>query len=167
MDKAYTNCRFTTWAFLILDLFLCRLSQLPLLLPSHFSRVRLCAAPETAAHQAPLSLGFCGQEHWSGSPFPSPMHESEVAQSCPIPSGPMDCSLPGSSVHGIFQARVLERGAIEMATYIYVCVYIYIYIRNRDGLLIPSRFFFNSVISRTYRIILHPRILLLFSPYRT
>ena len=34
--------------------------------------------------------------------------ESEVAQSCPILSDPMDCSLPGSSIHGIFQARVLE-----------------------------------------------------------
>ena len=41
------------------------------------SRVRLCATPETAAHQAPLSLGFSRQEHWSGLPFPSPMHESE------------------------------------------------------------------------------------------
>ena len=37
--------------------------------------------------------------------------ESEVAQSCPTPSDLMDCSLPGSSVHGIFQARVLEWGA--------------------------------------------------------
>src|SRR5574342_424380 len=37
--------------------------------------------------------------------------ESEVAQSCPTPSHPMDYSLPGSSVHGIFQARVLEWGA--------------------------------------------------------
>ena len=37
--------------------------------------------------------------------------ESEDAQSCPTPSDPMDCSLPGSSVHGIFQARVLEWGA--------------------------------------------------------
>ena len=37
--------------------------------------------------------------------------ESEVAQSCPTLSDPMDCSLPGSSVHGIFQARVLEWGA--------------------------------------------------------
>ena len=44
---------------------------------SHFSRVRLCATPETAAHQAPSSLGFSRQEHWSGLPFPSPMHESE------------------------------------------------------------------------------------------
>ena len=38
--------------------------------------------------------------------------ESEVPQSCPTLSDPMDCSLPGSSVHGIFQARVLEWGAI-------------------------------------------------------
>jgi len=37
--------------------------------------------------------------------------ESEVAQSCPTLSNPMDCSLPGSSIHGIFQARVLEWGA--------------------------------------------------------
>ena len=38
--------------------------------------------------------------------------ESEVAQSCPTLSNAMDCSLPGSSIHGIFQARVLEWGAI-------------------------------------------------------
>ena len=38
--------------------------------------------------------------------------ESEVSESCPTLSDPMDCSLPGSSVHGIFQARVLEWGAI-------------------------------------------------------
>ena len=43
--------------------------------------------------------------------------ESEVAQSCPTPSDPMDCSLPGSSVHGIFQARVLEWGAIAFSMY--------------------------------------------------
>ena len=48
-----------------------------LLLLSRFSRVRLCATPQTAAHQAPLSLGFSRQEPWSGLPFPSPMHESE------------------------------------------------------------------------------------------
>ena len=48
-----------------------------LLLLSRFSRARLCAAPQTAAHQAPPSLGLSRQEHWSGLPFPSPMHESE------------------------------------------------------------------------------------------
>ena len=42
--------------------------------------------------------------------------ESEVAQSCPISSDPMDCSLPGSSVHGIFQARVLEWGTIVLSS---------------------------------------------------
>ena len=92
-----------------------------LLLLSRFSRARLCATPEMAAHQAPPSLGFSRQEHWSGLPCPSPMHEvkseSEVAQSCPTVSDPMDCSPPGSSVHGIFQARVLEWGAIAFSVH--------------------------------------------------
>ena len=48
-----------------------------LLLLSRFSHVRLCVTPQTAAHQSPPSLGFSRQEHWSGLPFPSPMHESE------------------------------------------------------------------------------------------
>ena len=86
-----------------------------LLLLSCFSRVRPCATPQTAAHQAPPPLGFSRQEHWSGVPFPSLMRESEVAQSCPTLSDPMDCSLPGSSVHGIFQARALEWGAIAFS----------------------------------------------------
>ena len=55
----------------------CFSPSLLLLLLSRFSRVRLCAIPETAVYQAPPSLGFCRQEHWSGLPFPSPMHESE------------------------------------------------------------------------------------------
>ena len=41
--------------------------------------------------------------------------ESEVTQSCPTLCDPMDCSLPGSSAHGIFQARVLEWGAIAFS----------------------------------------------------
>ena len=68
-----------------------------LLLLSRFSHVWLCATPEMAAHQAPPSLGFSRQEHWSGLPFPSPMHESEVAQSCLTPSDPMVCSPAASS----------------------------------------------------------------------
>ena len=48
-------------------------------------------------------MAFPKQDYWSGLPFPSPMHESEVTQSCPTLSHPMDCSLPGSSVHGIFR----------------------------------------------------------------
>ena len=42
--------------------------------------------------------------------------EREVAQSCPTLQDPMDCSLPGSSVHGIFQARVLKWDAIAFST---------------------------------------------------
>ena len=51
--------------------------MLLLLLISCFSSVRLCATPETAVQQAPPSLGFSRQEHWSELPFPSPMQESE------------------------------------------------------------------------------------------
>ena len=50
--------------------------SLLLLLLSHFSHVQLCVTPCTVAHQASPSLGFSRQEHWSGLPFPSPMHES-------------------------------------------------------------------------------------------
>ena len=71
-----------------------------------------------AAHQAPPSLGFSRQEHWSELPFPSPMHESEKGKwSRSVVSDstdPMDCSLPGSSIHGIFQARVLEWGTTAL-----------------------------------------------------
>ena len=91
--------------------------MLLLLLLSRFSCVQLCVTPETAVHQAPPSLGFSRQEHWSGLPFPSPMHESEsdVTQSCLTLCDPMDCSLPGSSIHGIFQARVLKWVAIAFS----------------------------------------------------
>ena len=52
------------------------------------------------------------------------MKWSEVARSCPTLCNPMDCSLSGSSVHGIFQARVLEWGAIAFSTILYMVVYI-------------------------------------------
>ena len=51
-------------------------------------------------------------DHLSKAPPPS---ESKVVQSCPTLCSPMDCSLPGSSVHGIFQARVLEWVAISFS----------------------------------------------------
>ena len=49
-------------------------SKALLLLLSCFNCVQPCATPKMAAHQAPPSLGFSRQEHWSGLPFPSPMH---------------------------------------------------------------------------------------------
>ena len=85
-------------------------------------------------------MGLSRQEYWSGLPFPSPgdLVETwisctagrfftnwapkeapfcccELAQSCPTLCNPMDCSLPGSSVHGIFQARILEWVAISFS----------------------------------------------------
>ena len=57
-----------------------------------------------------------------GSPFPSPMRESEVIQSCPTLHDPMDCSPPGPSFHGIFQARVLESVAIAFSEINYTSI---------------------------------------------
>ena len=99
------------------------MTNLLLLLLSHFSRVRLCATPWTAAHQAPPSLGFSSvlvsKNTGVGCRFllqcMKVKSESEVAQSCPTLSNPMDYSPPGSSVHGIFQARVLEWSAIAFS----------------------------------------------------
>ena len=56
--------------------------------------------------------------------------ESEVTQSCPTPSNPTDCPLPGSSIHGIFQATVLEWGAIAFS-YIYITYDYTVEVRNR------------------------------------
>ena len=69
-----------------------------------------------AAHQAPLSLGFyIGVGCHFLLQCMKVKSESEVTQSCPTLSDPMDCSLPGSSIHGLFQARVLEWGAIAFS----------------------------------------------------
>ena len=64
------------------------------------------ATPWTVAHQAPPSMGFSRQKYWSGCccllHCVKVKSESEVAQSHPNLCDPMDCSLPGSSIHGIF-----------------------------------------------------------------
>ena len=94
-----------------------------LLLLSHFSRVRLCVTPQTSIHQAPPFLGFSwdspGKNTGVGCRFllqcMKVKSESEVAHSCLTLSDPMDCSLAGPSIHGIFQARVVEWGAISFS----------------------------------------------------
>ena len=90
-----------------------------LLLLSHFSRVQLCATPETAAHQDPHPWHSPGKNTGVGCHFllqcVKVKSESEVAQSCPTPNDHMDCSLLGSSIHGICQARVLEWVAIAFS----------------------------------------------------
>ena len=86
---------------------------LPLLLLSHFSRVRPHRRQPT---RLPHPWDSPGKNTGVGCHFllqcRKVKSEREVAQSRPTLSEPMDCSLPGSSVHGIFQARVLEWGAI-------------------------------------------------------
>ena len=59
-----------------------------------------------------VAISFSNEWKWEVK-----VSESEVAQSCPTLNNPMDCSLPGSSIHGIFQARVLEWGAIAFSEY--------------------------------------------------
>ena len=66
-------------------MYVCVHALLLLLLLSHFSHVRLCATPETAAHQAPPSLGFSRQEYWSGVPLPSPVCMLNRVQFCETP----------------------------------------------------------------------------------
>ena len=83
---------------------------------NHFSRVRLSVTPQTAA-TGPWDSP--GKNTGVGCHFllqcMKVKSESEVAQSCLTLRDPMDCSLPGSSIHGIFQARVLEWGTIAFS----------------------------------------------------
>ena len=87
------------------------------------SRVRPSATPWTQPTRFLHPWDFPGNSTGVGCHFllqcMKVKSESEVAQSCPTLSDPMDCSLPGSSVHGIFQARVLEWGAIAFSELVY------------------------------------------------
>ena len=90
---------------------------LSLLLLSRFSRVRLCATPLTAAHQAPPSLGFSRQEHWSGLPLPFPWVQAAVNSasvntgvhgvflnygSCVTSAQAWECQIPGLALLKVF-----------------------------------------------------------------
>ena len=72
-------------------------------------------------------------------------NESEAAQSCPTFSDPMDCSTPGSSVHGIFQARVLEWGAIAFSIWKEQYIHILFGILLKDFTLFHFSFLFFKV----------------------
>ena len=86
---------------------------------SRFSRVRLCNPIDGSPPGPPHPWDSPGKNTGVGCHFLLPIRKSasEVTQSCPTLSDPMDYSLPGSSVHGIFQARVLEWGAIAFSVY--------------------------------------------------
>ena len=90
-----------------------------LLLLSRFSRVNSVRPHRWQPTRLPRHWDSPGKNTGVGCHFllqsMKAKSESEVTQSCPTLSDPMDCSPPGSSVHGIFQARVLEWGAIALA----------------------------------------------------
>ena len=94
-------------------------SESSLLLLSRFSRVQLCATPRRQPTRLLHPWNSPGKNTGVGCHFllqcMKGKSENEVSQSCPTPSNPMNCSLPGSSVHGIFQARVLEWGAMAFS----------------------------------------------------
>ena len=94
-------------------------SMLLLLLLSRFSCVRLCATHRQKPTRFPCPWDSPGKNTGVGCHFllqsMKVKSESEVAQLCLSLCDPMDCSLPGSSIHGIFQARVLEWGAIAFS----------------------------------------------------
>ena len=80
-----------------------------LLLLSHFSHVRLCVIPQMAATRLPSPWDSPGKNTGVGFHLllqcMKVKSEREVAQSCPTPIDPMNCSPPSSSIHGIFQAK--------------------------------------------------------------
>ena len=92
-----------------------------LLLLSRSSRVGLCATPWWQPTRLACPWDSPGKNTGVGCHFllqcMKVKRESEVTQLCLTLSDPMDCSLPGTSVHGIFQARVLEWGAIAFSVY--------------------------------------------------
>ena len=136
-----------------------------LLLLSCFSCVRLCVIPQTTAHQAPpRPWDSPGKNTAAGCHFllqcMKVKNESEVAQSCLTLHDPMDCSLPGSSVHGIFQARVLEWGAIAFSDtshydsfnyliHLVICMCVYIYISVCVSVCIYEKLYIERDISNT------------------
>ena len=98
-----------------------------LLLLSHFSRVRRCAPHRRQPTRLPRPWDSPGKNTGVGRHFllqcKKVKCESKVAESCLTLSDPMDCGPPGSSIHGIFQSRVLEWGAIAISdnySYFYV-----------------------------------------------
>ena len=75
--------------------------------------------------------------------------ESEVAQSCTTLRDPMDCSAPGSSIHGVFQARVLEWGAIAIEFNILILSIIFVLIlfryitKKNENIQLHQNFYMN------------------------
>ena len=98
-----------------------------LLLLSRFSRVRLCATPQTAARQAPPSLGFSRQEHWSGLLFSSPTHESErwkwsrsVVSRVPLCATPWTAAYQASLSMGVSRQEYWSGVPLPTPSHVYI-----------------------------------------------
>ena len=113
-----------------------------LLLLSHFSRVRLCATLWTAAHQAPLSMGFSRQEYWSGLPFSS---LEEI------------CSLFHSIIFLYFFALITEEGFL-----IFPCYSLEFCIQMGISFLFSFAFCFSSFLSYLSGLLRQPFSLFAF-----
>ena len=114
-----------------------RLNKALLLLLSQFSCVRLCVTPLTAAHQAPHPWDSPGKNTGVGCHFLLQCVKVKSLSKCPTLRDPMDYSLPGSSVHGIVQARVLEWVAIAFSEFtIYNLQFTHYYL-----VIIPIKYF--------------------------
>ena len=115
-----------------------------LLLLSRFICVWLCVTAKMAAHQAPRPWNSPGKNTGVGCHFllqcMKVKSESEIAQSCPTLSNPMDCSLPDSSIHGIFQARLLEWVAIAFSDTPYLTIFSTIFVNFYLFLIISINF---------------------------
>ena len=118
------------------------------MLLSLFSRVRLCATPRQQPTRLPRPWDSPGKNTGVGCHFLQCMKvksESEVAQLCPTLSHPMDCSLPGSSVHGIFQATVLDSITNEKLKKLKNQLWVTCYFIGQRGLLVFETVVCSSV----------------------
>ena len=115
--SSYISLDLQSWSWILILLFTsCVMLVLLLLLLSHFSCVRLCVTHRRQPTRLRCPRDSPGKNTGVGCHFllqcMKVKSEREVTQSCSTLSDPMDCNPPGFSVHGIFQARVLEWGAI-------------------------------------------------------
>ena len=124
--SSYISLDLQSWSWILILLFTsCVMLVLLLLLLSHFSCVRLCVTHRRQPTRLRCPRDSPGKNTGVGCHFllqcMKVKSEREVTQSCSTLSDPMDCNPPGFSVHGIFQARVLEWGAKLHLIYDFIC----------------------------------------------
>ena len=127
-----------------------RLCRCLLLLLSCYSRIRLCDPRDCQPTRLPCPWDSPGKNTGVGCHFllqyRKVKSENEIAQSCPTLCNPMDCSPPGSSVHGIFQARVLEWGAIAFSVPLFT--HVIFFFKEIHSLKLKISFYSTSLFHR-------------------